>query len=313
MPSFLDAFSHSGNAAPEGRRHTIDPTARPTTSNNTPVVSRSSSVASNRSEPSWFSSSNGVDTSKKQGPEEGTLSPRNPSVKLTQKPGTTSTSGWKALFFGGSEDKEEKKKRKQKEVDKIVLTSKHAASVKTKLAMEQRRRSVDSAGGGTGIMVGTQNSMHLTPGEQERRFPHSGPPAIHGGNKGHMHRKGRKGSEVDIDMPYLTRIISGDENDEEEDRARLGREAWVDKRKNAEMRRFTVAEGMDVEEREGGSESGSGSDQKEGEFVEGKVMMVEGTSVIGAKLDEDALTPRAKTKTGIGHGWKRDESGKWTR
>lgn len=310
MPSFLDAWTHAGSAAPEARRHTIDPSARPTTSNNTPAVSRSSSVASNRSEPSWFSSHNGLDTSNTQRPAQPILSSNNSSEKLTQKPGTTATSGWKALFSGaGSDDRKEKKKPKQKESDKIILTSKHAAAVKTKMAMEQRRRSLDSASGGTGIMNGNQDGPHLTAEEQERRFPHSGPPALHGGEQGHIHRKGRKGSDVNVDMPLLTRIVSGDERDEEEDRARLGREAWVTKRKDAEMRRFTVAEGMGVEE----GESGSGDEEREGEFVEGKVMVVEGTRLIGAEVEGDAHTPRAKAKGGIGHGWRRGDTGKWTR
>jgi hypothetical protein len=295
------------------RRHTTDHTARASTTSNTPSASRSSSVASNRSEPSWFTAYNGLDTSntRRDSKTPPKLSPRNSSSRLTQKPGTSNTSGWKALF--NSESREKRKKEKQKEVDKIVLGSRHAAAVKTRLAMdpkyaEQRRNSADS---GVGLMSGTPqpSNPHLTATEQGIRFPHSGPPALKGGEKGSMHRKGKKGVDVTADMPALTRIVSGDENDEEEDRARLGREDWVRRRDDAAMRGFTVAEGVGEDEDD---EEGSGSEEEE--RVQGKVMEVEGTRVIGAELEGDAYAPRAKTKgPGIGIAWRRREDGKWTR
>lgn len=286
------------------RRHTLDHTGRAATSNNTPSQSRSSSVASNRSEPSWFSTYNGVDTTKARSSSNASTTSLRNSTKLTQKPGTSNTSGWKALF--NSDDRKERKKQKQKDAERIVLGSRHAAAVKTRMAMDaaftERRKSAD----GAGVMIGTQNSLHLTAAQQEMRFPHSGAPALHGGNKGSLQRRGRSGENVPLDMPNLSRIISGDERDDEEDRARQDREQWVSRRENAEMRRFTVAEGMASEDSENESEEAE-------EKVGGQVMEVEGTRLIGMELEGDEYTPRAKPKGGMGAGWKRNESGKWTR
>ena len=328
--SFLDGWANSGQAAPEARRHTTDH-GRPITSNNTPAQSRSSSVASNRSEPatpSWLSAYEGVDTSKirkDSTASKGSISPRNSATKLSQKPGTTATSGWKALF--NSDDRKEKKKQKQKEVDKIVLTSRHAAAIKTKLATdpkyaEERRRSSASEPS-RGIMNGGQPTSHLSAAQQEMRFPHSGPPSLKNTGKGSFHRKGKKGADVEMDMPALERIVSGDDNDEESERAQRGREEWIQRRNEAAMRRFTVAEGMEADE--DGSERGSVSkmgswedvEATPEEMAEGKVMRVDGrkgSEFIGVELDGEAYTPRVRPKGGIGGGFRRDENtGKWTR
>jgi hypothetical protein len=281
--------------AQETRRHTVDNT----NANGaiTPPLSRPSSVASNRSEPSWFSAYEGVDTSKTR--SESIASNR---TKLVQKAGTTSTSGWKALF--SQDDRKERKKQKQKDTEKIVLGSRHAAAVRTKLATDpkyaERRKSADDMH----IMNGTQNSAHITAGQQEMRFPHSGAPALHGGSKGNLQRKGRSGENVPLDMPSLTRIISGDERDDEEDRARQERELWVLKRENAEMRRFTVAEG------EGDSEE---EEETEEVKIGGTVIEVKGTKMIGMELTDTSMPTRQKPKSGMGAGWRRDDTGKWTR
>ena len=334
MPSFLDGWANSGQAAPETRRKTLDHDVRPLTSNNTPSMSRSSSVASNRSEPatpSWYSAYEGKDTSKIRNNSttsrnnsttstQKSVSPRSSSTKLTQKPGTNATSGWKALF--NADDRKEKKKQKQKNVEKLVLTSRHAAAVKTRMAVdpnfaESRRRS--SSGSEQSMQPVQQSSQHMTAAQQEMRFPHSGPPALKQSTKGHFNRKGRSGEEVEADMPALTRIISGDENDEESERAaQWRREEWVRKRNEAAMRKFSVAEGSDE-----GSERGSVSRQGSWkdiltpeELAEGEVLGIdgiEGLSFVGAELEGDAYTPRSKAKGGMGAGWKRGENGKWTR
>jgi hypothetical protein len=247
-------------------------------------------------------------------------------VKLEQKPGTSGTSGWKALFSQNSEEKKEKKKKKQKEVEKIVLTSRHAAAVKTRLAVdptfqEQRRRSSASSDHIKQAPPPPVSGPHLTAEQQEFRFPHSGPPSIHHTAKGHFHRKGRSGEEVEADMPELTRIVSGDDRDDEDDRAQRDREAWVMKRNDAAMRRFTLVEGPDGEDEEGRASRNASLAKSVGEAVGedeklgGKVLNVDGTSVIGVELEGDAYTPKAKSRShgGLGHGWHRNETGKWTR
>ena len=323
--SFPETMTRSGQTSSQGRRHTTDHTGRSLTSNNTPTASRSSSVASNRSEPSrpsWLDAYEGVDTTKTRRKDSvdhrPKLSPRNSGKKLEQKPGSTGTSGWKALFKGDSDDKK-KNKQKQKDSDKIVLTSRHAAAVKTRLAVdpkyaEPRRRSSASDASSTGtIMTGGTPTSHLTAAEQETRFPHSGPPSKRAG-KGQFHRKGKKGVDVEMDLPSLTRIVSGDEKDEESERQR---EEWVMKRNAAAMRRFTVAEGMEdgIERGSVGSVSRQGSwdhaEPTSEEVAEGKVMKVEGTNFVGVELEGDAYTPRAKPKAGLGVRWKRDDEGRW--
>ena len=127
-----------------------------------------------------------------------------------------------------------------------------------------------------------------------------------------------------MDMPALERIMSGDDNDDEKsERAQRGREEWIQRRNEAAMRRFTMAEGMEADEE--GSERGSVSrmgswedvEATSEEMAEGKVMRVDGrrgSEFIGVELDGEAYTPKARPKAGMGGGWKRDEkTGKWTR
>jgi hypothetical protein len=322
--SVLNAWARSDQTASDARRHTTDHTARSTS--NTPAASRSSSVASNRSEPSapsWYSAYNGTDTTKARSnstASQPSLSPRNPKGKLKEKPGTTATSGWKALF-GGGEDRKESKKKEKDDIDRIVLTSRHAAAVKTRLALdpkfkeERRRSSAGSPDVGAHITTGIQTNAHTTAAEQEFRFPHSGKPSLHKGARGEYTRKGRSGEHVEIDMPALTRIVSGDDHDEEDERAQRGREEWIMKKNDAAMRRFIMAEGMEPGEDDESRDSTSLSENTSPgeELADGKVMKVQGTKVIGVELEGDAYTPRVKPKGGIGYGWKRDEKGNWTR
>lgn len=111
--------------------------------------------------------------------------------------------------------KEEKEKKKQ-ETEKIILGSRHAAAVKTKMALDpayrefnekHRRPSAPTAG-----ITGGTRSSHSSAAEQEARFPHSGSP--------HVHVNGG------LDLPSLTRIESHDEADSDEDPAERTRREW---------------------------------------------------------------------------------------
>lgn len=108
----------------------------------------------------------------------------------------------------------EEKEKKAKETDKIVLTSKHAAAVKTKMMMDpsyrefqdkHKKPAVKTAG-----ITGHTPSAHSSAAVQEARHPHSGPPAVHG----------------DLDLPMLGRIESHDETDEDEDPIERTRREW---------------------------------------------------------------------------------------
>lgn len=205
--------------------------------------------------------------------------------------------GWKALFGSDKASKQEKKDKKKKEVDKIVLTSRHAAVVKTKMQMdpkfaEQRRASEDrlpqseEEGGGT--------TVHLSPQQQEMRFPHSGPPSTHS-----HHKRGK------ADMPELTRIVSGDENDEEEERVRIGREEWLSRQSSGVMKQV-------IERKE--SETGE-IEEIVHEVPEHSIEeTADGVRLILADLNDEKYQPRQyKNKAGLGAGWGKADNRNWTR
>lgn len=108
----------------------------------------------------------------------------------------------------------EEKEAKAKATEKIVLGSKHAAAVKTKMMMDPKYRDfqdkhkkpdVKTAG-----ITGHTKSAHSSAASQEMRHPHSGPPAVHG----------------DLDLPMLGRIESHDEPDSDEDAIERVRREW---------------------------------------------------------------------------------------
>lgn len=117
----------------------------------------------------------------------------------------SSKSGFRSLF-----SKKEKKPKEKKDVEKIVLTSRHAAAVKTKMMMDPHYK--DLMKPKTAEIIVAHRSSHSTAAEQEARHPHSGPPALHPKDE----------------MPILTRIISGDERDDEDEHDQLeqARLAW---------------------------------------------------------------------------------------
>lgn len=115
------------------------------------------------------------------------------------------------LFSRSSKEEKEKKKR---ENERIILGSRHAAAVKTRMAMDpayrefqekHRKPNVKTAG-----ITGATSSVRGSAASQEARFPHSGPPAVHGS----------------LDLPALGRIESHDETDSDEDPAERTRREW---------------------------------------------------------------------------------------
>ncbi|KAJ9658591.1 hypothetical protein H2198_003609 [Neophaeococcomyces mojaviensis] len=148
-----------------------------------PPLSRTnstSSVKSTQSEPAWKASGH----EPRKGSESSTQSSASRKKRL------------KSWFFGDEE-------KERKALDKQVLTSRHAAAVKTKMMMDpayrefqekHKRPNVKTAG-----MNGSR-SVHSLAAEQESRYPHSGPPAVHGG----------------LNASQLERIESRDDPDDED-------------------------------------------------------------------------------------------------
>lgn len=121
-------------------------------------------------------------------------------------------SGFKGLFGRQKDPAKEEKKRQQTE--RIVLGSKHAAAVKTKMMMDpeykkfqekHHKPQVKTAG-----ITDHSKSAHSSAAAQEARHPHSGPPALHGA----------------LDLPSLDRIESHDEPDDEVDYFEAQRREW---------------------------------------------------------------------------------------
>lgn len=244
-------------------------------------VSSSISQTSHKSEPAWFSAYNGVNTTKSR--KSSSTSAQTSPVS----PGETTGHGLKSFFSPeGRAERKERKRIEQEKLENTVLTSRHTATVKTRMLLEQHNLKKSTTK--TGQVQGTINSAHITAAAQEARLPHSGPPALHAH---HL--------DDTRDMPLLSRIISGDEHDEEDEHLQKDRDTWVRKKANVTMRR--VAEGDD-----------SGEDQDE--VVLGEIIHVDGTRLIGAPLDTAAYTPRPmKPRGGVGAGWAKNESGVWKR
>lgn len=128
----------------------------------------------------------------------------------------------------------------------------------------------------TASVVGTTHSAHLTAAQQEERLPHSGPPALHS-----LHKAQQR------DVPLLTRIVSCDERDDEEEQIRQHGDNWPVERSEAGMQR--IREGSNATE-----DSSSDSDLR-----------------IPASVDALQSQP-SKPRTHFGV-WNRNEAGVWTR
>ena len=279
MPSFLDVVTHT---APD-RRHSSE-YSRPAAS-----LSRNgstSSLNSHKSEPGWMTSMNGVDRSR--------------ASSIPTQPSTKPSSGLGRLFGKGKGDKPKKEK---KDVNQMVLTSRHAAAVKTKLALDPKyQHVVHKESNSAPILSSTQNSLLIPAAQQEMRHPHSGPPAIY--------------APADkAELPVLTRIISGDEADEQDEWERM-RQEWK-QRQAPGVAMLQVIEGETM----GGDQSGNTSPQKEErikmEVSTPKIIDREGTrllSVVDISLNGEEYQPRPERHhTPIGGRWKKDENGVWKR
>lgn len=308
MPSFLSS----------GSRQASHSTAN--TPNVSAPVSRSNSVTSNtshKSEPSWFTAYNGEDATRRAS------SATTASKDSTEK---KSRSGFGSIFSTGADPKiakqvkahkaaEKKKKNEQmrKDIDKLIITSKHAAAVKSKLAMQNQRRGSSDSGQTTDV-VGTLNSAHLTAAQQEMRFPHSGPPALHGGQ-----RQSKK--KRDTDMPALTRIVSHDEKDDEEEYWQSHREDWQQRKApDVCMRRLTEDSNMTPPLSRSASASlvnspTNSDDEQETILAERlqQTMEVQDVKLVGADLNGEQYNPKPRKEKNGRPGYTRDQSGRWVK
>lgn len=173
------------------------------------AISRNNSVSSIRSEPAWNSRRHQSE------PFVSTTTNYRKDSNASQLSATSTASHKKGGFRGlfSRKDPAEKEKKK-KEVEKIVLGSKHAAAVKTKLMLDPEYQKIHhnnphSQTKTTGITEHAPSS-HLSAADQEARHPHSGPPMLHGS----------------MNLPMLTRIESHDEPDDEIDEWEEQRREW---------------------------------------------------------------------------------------
>lgn len=243
--------------------------------NHSPVVSRSSSIASTRSAQS----------------EPGWETRRHSSVTSDEAAAASHKHGIMSLFGGKKDKKEKKPKEKKKSVDNVVLTSRHSAAVKTKLMMEQHGKKSKHHGKTAGV-VGTTRTNHLTAMQQEARHPHSGVPTLH----------------VVSELPLLTRIVSGDEYDDEDelDRRIRQQEEW-------EMSKKPTVDKVVEHSSENSTQSSANASEDESEDYDPRSKAIE---YIQQQLQTSCPQPRrpsAMSKSSFGSRFHRDEHGNWKR
>jgi hypothetical protein len=184
---------------------------------------------------------------------------------------STSEKGLKGLFG---------RKKEPKKEEKIVIGSKHAALVRNNLKADprgaQKHPSVSTKTAGVvGTTTGAKASAHLTAEQQEMRHPHSGPPTKRGA----------------ADLPMLTRIVSGDEDDE-----------WDQtKRAEWEKKKLPVLETH-------GEEKVADVDIRGVEDLQVRRKSLLDVEIKGG----EGVKPGARKKTVFG-GWAKDSKGVWTR
>ncbi|EXJ59581.1 hypothetical protein A1O7_03727 [Cladophialophora yegresii CBS 114405] len=202
-----------------------------------------------------------------------------------------SSSGF-GKFFG-------RKKEEKKDTEPTVITSKHAAAVKTKLALDPKYKDVRRGSAPVYVSSATQNNLLISAGEQEKRHPHSGSPAVYS-------LKEKAG------LPLLTRIISGDEADELDEWEKM-RDEW--KQRKLPTLDDDIIEGVVVGGRDSGRSTPADQDEKTIEIPPSEVVERQGVGILSVSgMTTDEYSPRpSRTHTPIGGRWKKDEKGVWKR
>lgn len=180
------------------------PIASPT---HTPPLSRnnsSSSVNSVQSEPAWH-----TERGRQPRPEAPRKTSHNPSPERQKE---KKKGGMKTWLFGEKDGYEKAKKKKENE--KVVYGSKHAGAVKSRMMMDPEYRAFlekhKKPNVKTANVSGDKESVHSTAAQYEMRYPHSGPPAVHGA----------------LDLPALSKIESHDEADDQMDEYQARNKEW---------------------------------------------------------------------------------------
>lgn len=250
----------------EWRSNSVQHTSR--SAYNSPQASRRSSVSSIASAQT----------------DPGLITDRSRQSSATSETSTsTQKHGFKGLF-----SKKEKKPKAKKDMDKIILTSKHAAAVKTRMMMDPRYKDhKDHTPVKTAGIVSTIQTGHLTAAQQEARHPHSGPPALHARSE----------------LPLLTRIASGDEQDQEDALTKIERAQleW----EMAKLSSFTK-----IREHEGGESTHTSAEQSDEEDNSPPALS---PSVEKAFLGMEPRRPTVVAKNSYGGRFHRDQHGHWTR
>ena len=231
----------------------------------------SASVSSRKSEPGWLTAMN-----------------ERSRASSVPEPSSAKSSGGFSKLFG--------KKKEKKDAQPLVITSKHAGTVKNKLAHDPRFNSARRESAPVHIAAGRQNVLHISAGEQGMRHPHSGPPTLHAPT-------GKS------DLAMLTRIVSGDDADEPDE--------WEKMRENWRQRKELT---FDSDIVEGVAVDGQGSEQrrpteKDIEVPPSEIVERQGVRILSvAGMTGDEYEPRpARPHTPIGGRWRKDEKGAWKR
>ncbi|KAJ9611094.1 hypothetical protein H2200_004277 [Cladophialophora chaetospira] len=263
------AFLDTPSRGVPDRRHSTDHSR--TTPLNMSRNGSTSSVASRQSEPGI----NGLDRGRAGSAPE----------KTTTKP----SSGFGKLFG---------KKKEKKDMDKIVITSRHAAAVKTRLALDPKFQTERRDSAPVYITSATQNNLLISASEKEMRHPHSGPPAVFG-------------PKEKMNMPILTRVVSGDEADEPDEWEKMRRE-W--RQRKVPLPEHDIIEGVAVDGHSSG-QSTADEEEKDIEVPQSEVVERQGVRILSvAGMTGDEYSPRpSRTHTPIGGRWKKDEKGVWKR
>lgn len=225
----------------------------------------------------------------------------NSSTSQISNTSTKSTGGLGKWFGRNKGDK----KKEKKDTDRIVITSRHAAAVKTKLAMDPYVQKATQKHTSAPVVVGTQKSAHLTAMEQEMRHPHSGPPSLSAAR------------HIQADMPALTRIVSGDEADEPDDWEQLRHEWRARQAPGMEMMQVLEGEALDNNSRSTSGTTTPNEDGRELRLVSKEVVDKDGvrvTTVAEPVSPTASFRPRPERRqTPIGGRWRKDEKGVWKR